>query len=126
MNSSNLPVSTKQSVAICRFIRGKGIEEAISDLEDVLKQRKAVPMKGEIPHRKGRGMMSGRYPEKSTEHFIMLLKSLLANSDNLNVDSPVIAEAVANIGQRPFGRFGRFRRKRTHVRITAKTSGGKR
>ncbi len=66
----SLPLSTKYSAAICKFIKNKKIEKAIIDLEDVLKQKKVIPMKGEIPHKKGKGIMSGRFPKKATEHFI--------------------------------------------------------
>ncbi len=120
VNSRNLPISTKHSIAICKFIRNKKIVKAIDDLEQVLKHKKVIPMKGEIPHRKGKGIMSGRYLNKATGHFIRLLKSLLANSNNNELDDPIIVEAIANIASRPFGRFGRMRRKRTHVRIVAK------
>lgn len=119
VNAVSLPISTKYSVAICRFIKRKKIENAITDLEQILVHKKAIPMKGEIPHRKGR-IMSGRYPKKATEHFIKLLKSLLANSNANGLDNPVITDAVANLASRPFGRFGRVRKKRTHVSIKVK------
>ncbi len=118
VNAVSLPISSKHSVAICRFIKGKKIEIAQRDLEEVVLHKKAVPMKGEIPHRKGR-IMSGRYPEKASKEFIKLLKSLSANAHSSGIEDPVIAEAVSNIASRPFGRFGRIRRKRTHVRIVA-------
>jgi len=116
----SLPISTKYSIAICRFVKGKRITDAISDLNQVLEKKKAVPMKGEIPHRKGKGMMSGRYPKKAAEYFIMLLKSLSADSNVNGLDDPVIVEAIANIASRPYGRFGSIKRKRTHVKIIAK------
>ncbi len=118
VNSFNLPVSTKDAAAICRFIRHKKIRDAILDLEQVKLGNKAVPMKGEIPHRKGKRMMSGRFPKKSTGDFLVLLKSLAANASEL--DEPVITEAVANMGSRPYGRFGRTRKKRTHIKIIAR------
>ena len=116
----SLPISTKYSIAICRFIKGKIIEDAISDLNQVLKKKKAVPVKGEIPHRKGKGMMSGRFPKNGAEHFIRLLKNLEANSNVNEIDNPVIVEASANLASRPYGRFGSIKRKRTHVKIIAK------
>ncbi|MFH1585328.1 MAG: uL22 family ribosomal protein [archaeon] len=122
VNAISLHISTKKSMAICKFIKGKKIQDAISNLELVLAKKKHVPMKGEIPHRKGPGKTgsgSGRYPLKTTEHFIKLLRSLQANSDNNGIDEPIISEAVANMASRPFGRFGRVKRKRTHVKITA-------
>jgi len=113
----SVPISTKHSIAVCRFIKNKKIETAIKDLEDVLMYKKAVPMKGEIPHRKGKGIMSGRYPKKAVESFIKLLKSLLANSNANELENPVIKEAFANLAQRPAGRFGRTKKKRTHINI---------
>jgi len=119
VDSNNLPISTKYSIAICKFIKGKKIEKAIEDLNQVVLKKKAVPMKGEIPHRKGR-IMSGRFPKKASEHFIKLLKSLSGNANFNEIEQPIIIEAIANIGSRPYGRFGRIRRKRTHVKIVAK------
>ncbi len=113
VNGYDLPISTKHSSDICRFIKGKGIGDAIRLLEEIAKFKKALPMKGEIPHRKD--MMSGRYPVKAIKGFIILLKSLASNSSE--IDDPVIVKAFANIASRPYGRFGRVRKKRTHVKI---------
>ena len=118
--AQNIPISTKHSAAICRFIKNKKIDSAISDLEAVLKFKKVVPMRGEIPHRHGKGMMSGRFPKKASENFIKLLKSLKANSNYNGLENPIIIGAVANIGERPFGRFGAVRKKRTHIKLVAK------
>lgn len=121
INARNVHVSTKNAMAICKFIKGKKIETAINDLQKVLEKKQAVPMKGEIPHKKGKGMMSGRYPQETTKAFILLLKSLQGNANNHDVEEPVIVEAIANIGERPYGRFGRWKRKRTHVKIVSRT-----
>ena len=121
--ADNIPISTKHSAAICKFIKNKKIDNAISDLESVLSFKRAIPMKGEIPHRKGKKMMSGRFPKKASENFIRLLKSLNANANYNGLVNPVIVEAVANIGVRPFGRFGAVRKKRTHIKIVAKDVG---
>lgn len=121
----NIPISTKHSAAICKFIKNKKIENAISDLESVLKFKKSVPMVGEIPHRKGKETMSGRFPKKASENFIKLLKSLNANSNYNGLENPIIVEVVANIGTRPFSKFGTVRKKRTHIRIVARDIGDK-
>jgi len=119
VNGVSLPLSTKKSVAICKFIRGKTIDKAIADLEEVEKLKKAIPMRGEIPHQKGKGMMSGRYMTKSVEHFIKLLNNLKANSNVNGIEEPIIAEAIPNRASRPRGRFGAWKRKRTHIFIKA-------
>ncbi len=119
VNAKSIPISTKDAVAICKFVKKKLITKAIADLEKVLEFKKAVPMKGEIPHRKGK-IMSGRYPVKAVKQFIMLLKSLSANSNVNGLEEPEVAEAVANKASRPYGRFGSVQRKRTHVTLIAK------
>ncbi len=116
----NLPISTKDAKFICKFIVKKRIGDAIRDLEDVEVGKKAVPMKGEIPHKKGKRMSSGRFPKKAGKNFITLLKSLAANANEGNLDEPIIAEAMANQAARPYGRFGRTQKKRTHVKIIAR------
>ena len=123
VNSYTLRISTKKSAAICRFIKGKTIEESQAYLEDVIKGKKAIPMRGEIPHRKGK-MMSGGFPKNAAKEFITLLKSLAGNSIVNGIDNPVIVEAVANLASRPYARFGRWRRKRTHIRLVAKERKG--
>ena len=115
----NIPISTKEAADVCKFIKNKKIAVAISDLQEVLAYKKAVPMRGEIPHRKGK-IMAGRYPQKSSECFIKLLKSLNSNATANNMEEPKITEAFANIASRPYGRFGRVRKKRTHLVIIAK------
>ena len=84
-------------------------------------------MKGEIPHRKGKRMMSGRFPVKASGEFITILKGLKGNSNVNGLEDPVISEASANLASRPFGRFGRTRKKRSHVRIIVREikKGGK-
>ena len=127
VNVKNLKVSTKTSIAICKFIMKKKIDEAIKNLEEVVKLRKAVPMKGEYAHRKGK-IMSGKYPVESAKKFIILLKSLKGNANNHSLEEPVITEAVSNKGSMVYASGGRTK-KRTHIIITAsekklgKTSG---
>ena len=116
----NLPISTKDAKFVCKFIVKKRIGDAIKDLEQVEVKRKAVPMKGEIPHRKGKGIASGRFPKKAAKNFIVLLKSLAANANESSLDEPIIVEAMANMAARPYGRFGRTQKKRTHVKVIAK------
>lgn len=118
VNGISLPISTKDSVAICKFIKRKSISKALSDLEEVMKLKRAIPMTGEIPHRKGKGMMSGRYMTKPVGYFIKMLKSLEANSNMNSMDNPIIVEAVPNRASRPRGSGG-IKRKRTHIHIKA-------
>ena len=117
VNGISLPISTKDSVAICKFVNHKTIERALVDLDLVSKFKKAIPMKGEVPHRKGKGMMAGRYMTKPVGYFIKMLKNLQANANVNGIEEPVIVEAIPNRASRPYGRFGRIKRKRTHIHI---------
>jgi len=118
VTANNLQVSTKKAMAICKFIKYKTIKKAIQDLEEVVLLKKVVPMKGEIPHRKG-PIMAGRYPQRTAKNFIVLLKSLASNADVNGLENPIIVEAIPNIGVRPYGRFGSIRKKRSHLKIKA-------
>lgn len=123
------PVSTKHCVAICRFIKNKNPKEAIQLLEQVLKKKIAVPMKGEIPHRKIKikgQRPEGRYPQKATKVFIKALKNLIANAKVKGLDQErlYICLAKADKASRPIRAtriaFGIKRFKRTHILIEAK------
>jgi ribosomal protein L22 len=119
VNAKSVPISTKYAINICKFVKGKRIGDAIRDLEQVTLLKKAVPMKGEYSHRKGEGMSGGAYPQRASKHFIVLLKSLAGNANNHEILEPIIVEAYANWAPAPRGRFGRVKRKRTHVTLKA-------
>jgi len=118
VNAKSLPISTKHSIAICNMIRNKDIDEAISLLERAEKGKIPVLMRGEIPHRKGKGIMSGRYPTKALGYFIKSLKSLKANAliNELELEKYKIF-CKADVASRPYRRFGRGRFKRTHLTL---------
>jgi large subunit ribosomal protein L22 len=122
VKGNNVGISTKQSVEICRFLKNKKIEQAINELEEVVKMKRAVPMRGEFPHRKGISG-GGRYPVKAAAIFIKLLRSLEANANAKNLDTAnLIIMAKADKASRPqkSGKFSGRRFKRTHITIIAK------
>lgn len=119
VDGSGLPISTKVAVGMCKFIRGKTIESAIKDLEEVSKLKKAVPMKGEYAHRKGR-IMSGKYPIKASIEMLNLVKSLQNNANQADLENAIISTAIANKAMRPYAKGGRARKKRSHVTLIAK------
>jgi len=116
VNGKDIPISTKYAVAICNYIRGKNIDNAISMLEKIEKMKKPIPMKGEISHKKG--IMSGKYPVKAVREFVKLLKSLRANAivNELELEKYKLF-CKADIASRPYRRFGRTRFKRSHVQL---------
>jgi len=123
VNIRNAPISTKFSMAICKFIKYKEIGKAINELEQVLVYKKAIPMKGGVGHKSSAGRFasgSGKYPINAAKYFIKLLKSLSANASANGIENPIIVEAFGNIGQQQRARFGKWERKSTHLRLIAK------
>lgn len=123
VNADNARISTVYAIEICRFLKGKRIGDAIRDLEDVIAKKKYVPMRGEYGHKHGKGKFAsgaGKYPVNASKEFIVLLKSLAGNANANDMDEPYVAEAIANNAQRPRGRFGKWERKRCHVKLIAK------
>jgi ribosomal protein L22 len=118
VNGRNLGISKKHSMAICDFIRGKTAEKMIPELEKVVKLKRAIKMKGEIPHKKG--MMSGRYPVNASKVFIKLLKSLQGGISVNGLENAYIETAKANDASRPYRRGGKERFKRTNVLLIAR------
>ena len=123
VNINGAKVSLKYAIEICRFIKNKRIGDAIRDLEEVIVKKKHVPMRGEYAHKHGKGKVAsgaGKYPVGASEHFIVYLKSLSGNATQSDMNEPYVAEASANKAPKPMGRFGRWERKRCHIRLVAK------
>jgi len=118
-NGLSIGASKRQCMYICDFIKGKKIDEALAMLDDVMKFKRAIPFKGEIPHRKG--MHSGRYPITACKLFVPILKGLKGNSivNGMDLDKVRIYFACANWASRP-QRKGGVKAKRTHVLLKAK------
>lgn len=120
-NGLSLPLSKKHCMYLGTFIKGKPIDLVISQLEEVIKMKRAIAYKGEIPHRHQEGMMSGRYPVKASKAFIPLLKGLKGNAiaNGMDIDKVRITACVPNWASRP-SRSGGRRGKRVHVLLKAR------
>lgn len=114
----SLHMSKRHGMYVSNFIKGKKIDEAISMLEEVIKMKRAVPFKGEIPHRKG--MMSGRYPINASKLFVQLLKGLRGNVlvNGMDLDKTRIYFAHSTFAQRHRKKLGNS--KRAHITLKAK------
>lgn len=119
--SVNLPISTKQSVEISNFIRGKSLQKSKMLLDEVTEHKKAVPYKRynrDTGHKPGK-IASGRYPEKAISHFLKLLNTAEANAEDKGLDSKnlIITEIKADKGTQQWhqGRLRRRRMKNTHL-----------
>ncbi|MEK6915153.1 MAG: hypothetical protein AABW89_01270 [Nanoarchaeota archaeon] len=119
-NAPGVHISKRHGMYLCSFIRGKKIDSAIEDLESVILLKKAVPFKGEIPHRKG-DIMSGRYPVAAAKIFIPLLKNLKGAVlyNGMDITTTRIFSAYTNFASRPQRRGG-MKGKRASVTVEAR------
>jgi len=118
----DLPISTKHSVELCNFIRGKKISEAKRLLIAIKNKKTAVPFKrynSDMPHRVG--MAAGRYPVKAMTFVLNILESAEANAaeKGLGAENLRIKHICAHQASRPwrYGRQGRRKARRTHIEV---------
>jgi large subunit ribosomal protein L22 len=80
-----LRISCKDSVEICREIRGKRVAFAKDFLSNVLEFKRAVPYrisKKGLAHRRGlKKFYAGAYPQKTASHILKLLENAEANAE---------------------------------------------
>ena len=118
-----LPISTKKTVEIASFVRGRPLAKVVALLEGVADEKVAIPFrkyaKGGTGHKPGIG--PGRYPKKACVEVIKLLKHAEANAKGkgLDVTKLVVSAIVAKKGAQSwhFGRQRRIRMKVTHLEV---------
>lgn len=119
-NGFSLKISPKQSIYVCRVIRGKSPENAIKRLEDVISEKRPVPMAAlEVGHKKGRGLAGGKFPKNACKAIIEIVKQAAANAIVAGIDNPIIVIAKSDRASAPYRRAGR-KAKRTHIHIEIK------
>jgi large subunit ribosomal protein L22 len=118
----NLPISFKQTVEVCNFIRGRSINNSKAILSDVLGKKVVVPFKRfnrDLGHKKKAG--AGRFPVKVSKELIKLLDGVEANAQfkGLDTSNLIITHICAHKGSRMwhYGRKRRREMKRTNIEI---------
>lgn len=127
----SLPISRKQAVEVCRFIKRRDIVTARRRLNRVLEFKMAVPstkFKRDIPHRAG-SVGPGRFPIKAAEMILGVLESAVSNAENKGMKASALMVAKASACKGPtawrYGRQSRRHAKRTHVEIVVEESEAK-
>lgn len=117
-----LPISFKQSVEICNFIKNRNVGEAKKILEGAAAGKKAIPFRiynRDLGHKTKIG--PGRYPEKASRNFISLIEATEANAQfkGLNTSNLTIVHISAHKAGKAwhYGRQSRRKMKRTNVEI---------
>ena len=117
-----LPISFKQSVEVCNFIKNKNVSDAKKILQNTIDKKFAIPFRRynhDLGHKKKMG--PGRYPEKVSIEIIKLIEDVEANAQfkGLNTANLVIAHISAHLAGKAwhYGRQSRRRMKRTNIEI---------
>ena len=118
----SLPISFKQSVEICSFIRNKKVSYAKDVLNRVITHEQAIPFRrfnAGVGHKKK--MMAGRYPKKASIEILELINNAEANAQfkGMNTANLVITHINANKASKVmhFGRKKSRASKRTNLEI---------
>ncbi|MBI5391725.1 50S ribosomal protein L22 [Candidatus Woesearchaeota archaeon] len=118
----NLPISTKMAIEICGRIRNQPLAKAQRMLQDVVSQKRALPIKRfnhDLSHKPG--MAAGRFPLKAASTFLDLLHSVKANAEHrgLHPERLLICFAKADKGPKRYhpGRQLRTKMKNTIVEL---------
>ncbi|MAH01684.1 MAG: 50S ribosomal protein L22 [Candidatus Woesearchaeota archaeon] len=119
----SLPISFKQSIEICNFIRNKDVIYAKRVLSEVIDHKSAIPFKRfnkGVGHKKR--ISAGRYPKKASMGILNLINHVEANAQfkGLNTANLVIIHINANKASKVmhFGRKRSREAKRTNIEIT--------
>lgn len=124
-NGFSLKISPKQSIYICRIIKKKSPDAAIKRLQDVISEKRSVPMAAlEVGHKKGKGIAGGKFPKNACKMIIEIIKQASANSTIAGIENPIITIAKADRASAPYRKAGR-KAKRTHIHIEVREKGDK-
>jgi len=120
--AKDLSISTKHSIEVCNFIRGKNLQEGKDILKKVIEKERAVPFRRfnrDLGHKKGIG--PGRYPINVCKDIIKVLDLAEANAQykGLDIKNLIIKSIKADKASTPWhsGRQRRRKMKRTHIEV---------
>lgn len=117
----NARISTKQSIELCAFIRGKKVEAVRTILQKAIALERAIPFKrftNGLGHKPG--MAAGRYIPTTAKTVLGLLHAVVANAEQKGIAGDlVILHASARQGTKQYhhGRQRRSVMKATHLTI---------
>ncbi len=125
-----LRISFKDSVEICREIKGKRLAYAKKFLNEVIEEKRAVPYrrhKKGLAHRRGVGRaFAGAYPVKAATNILKVIEGTEANAEFKGLDSErlFIKHIQAKKGRplrgflpRAFGRASPHNTTITHIEV---------
>jgi len=122
----DLPISFKQSIEVCNYLRKDPVAKAKQKMEDAISLKKPVPFKkytDGVGHKKG-NILAGRYPVNACKMILKLIKSAESNAlfKGLNSKGLIIENITTNQAADAwrYGRQSRRKMKRCHIDVIVK------
>jgi len=122
----DLPISFKQSIEICNYIRNNPIAKAKLRLTNAIEKTKPIPFKrftNGLGHKKG-PVLAGRYPLKACQQILKLISSAESNALFKGLNSKDLVVAHISVKQAPsswrYGRNSRRQMKKCHIEVVLK------
>ncbi len=117
----SLPISPKQAVEICNYLKHRSIKSAKAIIARVREMKQAIPFKRfnkNVGHKPG--IAAGRYPQHATREILKLIASAEANAHNKGIIGELYISHMNAHRAPPQPRSGRTpgEAKRAHVEIT--------
>ncbi|OQE24735.1 hypothetical protein PENSTE_c007G10312 [Penicillium steckii] len=112
---SYLRVSFKNTRETAQAVNGMKLSKALVYLENVTKKSMAVPMRryagstGRTAQGKQFGVSKARWPVKSAEHLLDLLRNAEANADSKGLDTSLLQVSRIQVNQAPKARRRTYR-----------------
>ena len=97
-HGANLTISLKKTVETAKELSGKKVSTAIDYLEKVADLKAVVPYRkyrGEMGHKRGKGIDNGGFPVKVSNEIVSLLKSAQKNADDLGLEGNLYVLSVS-------------------------------
>lgn len=122
-HETNLQISMKKSVELAKALQGKKVSSAVIYLQKVIEKEAVVPYvryNTEMPHRRGKGIMSGGYPVNVAKAFLKILLNAQKNAADLEISGELyVLSASSRQGSARYhsGRYAGRKMKSTNVEI---------
>lgn len=121
--AKDMPISFKQAIEICNFVRGDAVQKAKTKLQAAVDKKSPIPFKkftNGLGHKKGK-MFSGRFVVKASGEILKLINTAEANALYKGLNSKGLKIKHISVKKAPeawhYGRMHRRKMKRCHVEV---------
>lgn len=135
---TNAKVSFKNTRETCTTLRGRTVEGCIAYLNNVIEKKECVPMRryargcGNTAQARQFNTTKGRWPKKSAETLIKIMKNIKNNAANKNIEVDDLVIKMVSVNRAPkihgrvfraHGRVNAFNKSPCHIQVVCVKKG---